>query len=59
MLFIDNPVGTGYSYVNDSSAYAKDLCVVTSDMMVVLRKFFSSRTEFQARITVCSLLLSR
>ncbi|XP_015283573.1 PREDICTED: retinoid-inducible serine carboxypeptidase [Gekko japonicus] len=47
VLFIDNPVGTGYSYANDSSAYATDLCMVTSDMMVVLRKFFSSRTEFQ------------
>ncbi|XP_042303508.1 retinoid-inducible serine carboxypeptidase [Sceloporus undulatus] len=47
VLFVDNPVGTGYSYVNDTLAYATDLCTVTSDMMVVLREFFRSKTEFQ------------
>ncbi|KAH0629229.1 hypothetical protein JD844_011153 [Phrynosoma platyrhinos] len=47
VLFVDNPVGTGYSYVNDTLAYATDLCTVTSDMMVVLREFFKSKTEFQ------------
>ncbi|XP_061471320.1 retinoid-inducible serine carboxypeptidase [Rhineura floridana] len=47
VLFVDNPVGTGYSYVNDTLAYATDLCTVTSDMMVLLREFFNSRTEFQ------------
>ncbi|KAM6474380.1 retinoid-inducible serine carboxypeptidase isoform 1-T2 [Liasis olivaceus] len=47
LLFVDNPVGTGYSYVNDSLAYATDLRMVTSDMMVVLREFFKSRVEFQ------------
>ncbi|KAJ6656415.1 hypothetical protein lerEdw1_003703, partial [Lerista edwardsae] len=48
VLFVDNPVGTGYSYVTNSSAYAKDLSMVTSDMMVLLKKFFNCRTEFQA-----------
>ncbi|XP_053151475.1 retinoid-inducible serine carboxypeptidase isoform X2 [Hemicordylus capensis] len=47
LLFVDNPVGTGYSYVNDSSAYTTDLCAITSDMMVLLQKFFCSKTEFQ------------
>ncbi|XP_062975972.1 retinoid-inducible serine carboxypeptidase [Elgaria multicarinata webbii] len=47
VLFVDNPVGTGYSYVNDTLAYATDLSTVTSDMMVLLRKFFSCKTEFQ------------
>nr|XP_060619954.1 retinoid-inducible serine carboxypeptidase [Anolis sagrei ordinatus] len=47
VLFVDNPVGTGYSYVNDTLAYATDLCTVSSDMMVVLREFFKSKTEFQ------------
>uniref|UniRef100_A0A8D0KNK8 Carboxypeptidase n=1 Tax=Salvator merianae TaxID=96440 RepID=A0A8D0KNK8_SALMN len=47
VLFVDNPVGTGYSYVNDTLAYATDLCMVTSDMMTVLREFFNSRAEFQ------------
>uniref|UniRef100_A0A8C5WSV2 Carboxypeptidase n=2 Tax=Laticauda laticaudata TaxID=8630 RepID=A0A8C5WSV2_LATLA len=47
LLFVDNPVGTGYSYVNDTLAYATDLSMVASDMMVVLREFFKSKAEFQ------------
>ncbi|ETE69189.1 Retinoid-inducible serine carboxypeptidase, partial [Ophiophagus hannah] len=48
LLFVDNPVGTGYSYVNDTLAYATDLSMVASDMMVLLREFFKSKVEFQA-----------
>ncbi|KAF5915997.1 hypothetical protein HPG69_003070 [Diceros bicornis minor] len=47
LLFVDNPVGTGFSYVNKSDAYAKDLATVASDMMVLLKTFFSSHKEFQ------------
>ncbi|XP_069849338.1 retinoid-inducible serine carboxypeptidase isoform X1 [Dipodomys merriami] len=47
LLFVDNPVGTGFSYVNESNAYAKDLATVASDMMVLLKAFFSSHKEFQ------------
>uniref|UniRef100_A0A7N5JT63 Serine carboxypeptidase 1 n=1 Tax=Ailuropoda melanoleuca TaxID=9646 RepID=A0A7N5JT63_AILME len=48
LLFVDNPVGTGFSYVNKSDAYAKDLATVASDMMVLLRTFFDCHKEFQA-----------
>ncbi|XP_008070211.2 retinoid-inducible serine carboxypeptidase [Carlito syrichta] len=47
LLFVDNPVGTGYSYVNKSGAYAKDLAAVASDMMVLLKTFFDCHKEFQ------------
>ncbi|XP_068119725.1 retinoid-inducible serine carboxypeptidase [Hyperolius riggenbachi] len=47
LLFVDNPVGTGYSYTTDSKAFAKNLDMVCSDMMVLLKKFFSSKPEFQ------------
>ncbi|KAI5128659.1 retinoid-inducible serine carboxypeptidase [Manis pentadactyla] len=47
LLFVDNPVGTGFSYVNRSDAYAKDLATVVSDMMVLLKTFFDSHKEFQ------------
>ncbi|VTJ82572.1 Hypothetical predicted protein, partial [Marmota monax] len=47
LLFVDNPVGTGFSYVNKSNAYAKDLATVASDMMVLLKTFFSCHKEFQ------------
>ncbi|XP_025217357.1 retinoid-inducible serine carboxypeptidase [Theropithecus gelada] len=47
LLFVDNPVGTGFSYVNGSGAYAKDLATVASDMMVLLKTFFDRHKEFQ------------
>nr|KAF6296854.1 serine carboxypeptidase 1 [Myotis myotis] len=47
LLFVDNPVGTGFSYVDKDGMYAKDLAMVASDMMVLLESFFSCRPEFQ------------
>lgn len=47
ILFVDNPVGTGFSYVDDCSLFAKNLTTVVSDMMVFLNEFFTHRTEFQ------------
>lgn len=47
LLFVDNPVGTGFSYVNTTDAYAKDLDTVASDMMVLLKSFFDCHKEFQ------------
>ncbi|XP_071988478.1 retinoid-inducible serine carboxypeptidase, partial [Engystomops pustulosus] len=47
LLFVDNPVGTGYSYTTERGAFAKDVDTVASDMLVLLRAFFSSKPEFQ------------
>lgn len=47
ILFVDNPVGAGFSYVDDCSMFAKNLSAVVSDMIVFLGEFFKSRTEFQ------------
>ncbi|XP_071430035.1 retinoid-inducible serine carboxypeptidase isoform X2 [Pithys albifrons albifrons] len=47
ILFVDNPVGTGFSYVDDCSLFAKNLTMVVSDMMAFLGEFFTCRTEFQ------------
>nr|XP_008165780.1 retinoid-inducible serine carboxypeptidase isoform X1 [Chrysemys picta bellii] len=47
LLFVDNPIGTGFSYTNDSDAFAKDLSTVSSDMLVLLKEFFRSMKEFQ------------
>lgn len=44
---MDNPVGTGFSYVNKSNAYAKDLAMVASDMLVLLKSFFGCHKDFQ------------
>ncbi|XP_026108949.1 retinoid-inducible serine carboxypeptidase [Carassius auratus] len=48
VLFVDNPVGTGYSYTDTEDALTKDVAMVASDMMVLLKSFFSKQTEFQS-----------
>lgn len=47
VLFVDNPVGTGYSYTDSYGALTRDVAMVASDMMVLLQHFFSKKTEFQ------------
>ncbi|KAM5127147.1 retinoid-inducible serine carboxypeptidase-like, partial [Mantella aurantiaca] len=47
LLFVDNPVGTGYSYTTDSGAFAKNVDAVSEDMLVLLKEFFHSKPEFQ------------
>lgn len=56
VLFVDNPVGTGFSYVEAPEGYATDVAMVASDMLVLLREFFTKTAEFQ--VCVCVMLLS-
>lgn len=49
VLFVDNPVGTGYSYTDSYGALTKDVAMVASDMMVLLQHFFSKKPEFQVQ----------
>jgi serine carboxypeptidase 1 len=49
VLFVDNPVGAGYSYVDDSSAYTRDVAEITSDLTVVLRAVIERAPEFATR----------
>ncbi|XP_028254623.1 retinoid-inducible serine carboxypeptidase-like [Parambassis ranga] len=48
VLFVDNPVGTGFSYTDSPDAYATDVATVASDMLVLLENFFTQRPEFQS-----------
>ena len=51
LLFVDNPVGTGYSYVDNEDAYTTDVEGIAQDMMVVLSTFFNNKaTDFQVRM---------
>ncbi|KAM4635477.1 retinoid-inducible serine carboxypeptidase [Polymixia lowei] len=47
VLFVDNPVGTGFSYTDREDAYATDVATVASDMLLLLKHFFTERKEFQ------------
>ncbi|XP_035511236.1 retinoid-inducible serine carboxypeptidase [Morone saxatilis] len=47
VLFVDNPVGTGFSYTDRPDAYATNVATVASDMLVLLKHFFTDRAEFQ------------
>lgn len=51
VLFVDNPVGTGFSYTDRPDGYATNVATVASDMLVLLKQFFTKRAEFQ----VCQL----
>lgn len=51
VLFVDNPVGTGFSYTDRPDGFATNVATVASDMLVLLQHFFTARPEFQ----VCQL----
>jgi carboxypeptidase C (cathepsin A) len=41
-LFVDNPVGAGYSYVDSDDAFTTDVSMIAADMMVLLTSFFNN-----------------
>ncbi|WAQ96938.1 RISC-like protein [Mya arenaria] len=48
LLFVDNPVGTGYSYADSKEYFTHDVAGITADMMVVLKTFFMEKSpQFQ------------
>ncbi|XP_041826817.1 retinoid-inducible serine carboxypeptidase [Melanotaenia boesemani] len=47
VLFVDNPVGTGFSYTDRDDGFATDVATVASDMLLLLRRFFTQKPEFQ------------
>ncbi|XP_059203715.1 retinoid-inducible serine carboxypeptidase [Centropristis striata] len=48
VLFVDNPVGTGFSYTDRPDSYATNVATVASDMLVLLQDFFNKAPEFQS-----------
>ncbi|XP_028982068.1 retinoid-inducible serine carboxypeptidase-like [Diachasma alloeum] len=48
VLFIDAPVGAGFSYVSDASKYRREDDDIASDIHVCLKKFFHKHKEFQS-----------
>ena len=46
VLFIDNPVGTGYSYVN-TNKYVHDLPEMANQIIIFLEQFFKLFPEYE------------
>jgi len=50
VLFVDNPVGAGFSYVNESMAnYTHNIREITDDLMSFIRLFVGRFPEFSVR----------
>lgn len=47
VLFVDNPVGTGFSYVNTDN-YVHELKDMADQMVIFLEKFFALFPEYEA-----------
>ncbi|CAG2117120.1 unnamed protein product [Medioppia subpectinata] len=48
LLFIDNPVGTGFSYVDNSSLYAKNNDEIAKDLLTLIKEFYKKSPEFES-----------
>nr|CAB3265902.1 retinoid-inducible serine carboxypeptidase [Phallusia mammillata] len=47
VLFIDNPVGSGYSYVTNSNAYTTNIDEIAADMVALLKGFYGKHPELK------------
>lgn len=47
VLFVDNPVGTGYSYVDEDSAYTTNVDEIAADLFTLFDAFLKSYPVFQ------------
>ena len=50
MLFVDNPVGAGFSYVDTEDAYTTDVEQVASDLLTLLAQFLEVNPEFKVTL---------
>lgn len=49
LLFVDNPVGTGYSYVTSDDAYTTDVQEIATDLLTMLKSVMKRRPNMQKR----------
>jgi len=48
VLFVDNPVGTGYSYVDHIKFLTRDNQQIARDLVELLRGFYAAQPEFES-----------
>uniref|UniRef100_A0A182MXX8 Carboxypeptidase n=1 Tax=Anopheles dirus TaxID=7168 RepID=A0A182MXX8_9DIPT len=48
VLFIDNPVGTGFSYVEDFSLLTKTNGEIADDLVELMKQFYNAQPEFRS-----------
>ncbi|CAG0895869.1 unnamed protein product, partial [Cyprideis torosa] len=48
VLFVDNPVGAGFSYVRNGAPYARNNDEIARDLLVLLTQFFKKFPNFSA-----------
>ena len=53
VLFVDNPVGTGYSYVTSDSAYTTDVKQISDDLLTLFKAFLERYSVFQVGKMQC------
>ena len=47
MLYIDNPVGTGFSYTNDEKGFSRDQQNIADNLYEALQQFFTLFSEYR------------
>ena len=47
LLYIDSPVGTGYSFTKNDNGYARNQTAVANDLFEALQQFFTLFNEYQ------------
>jgi serine carboxypeptidase 1 len=47
VLFIDNPVGTGFSYVDSSSAFTTTNAEIAEDLVNFIKGFLDAHPDFK------------
>ena len=50
LLFIDNPVGTGYSYVDSDKAYTTDVQQIAADLLGILKVVMKVNSELSVSV---------
>ncbi|ESN94318.1 hypothetical protein HELRODRAFT_68894, partial [Helobdella robusta] len=47
LLFVDNPVGAGYSYVDNKTLFTTDVAQISKDLLTLLKSFLQSNPEYK------------